>query len=87
MDSKECVKNEKTNEKIEQELRNVSRAIFSLESIIHEIDIGKMLKVPIEAPEIPSRSISELIKETPKMLKEIAERIKNLSSRLRGLIL
>ena len=87
MDSKECVKNEKTNERIEQELRNVSRAIDSLEDVITEIDNGAAPQLSNKDPESLTRSISELIKEMPKILEEIAEGIRNKSSKLKSLIL
>lgn len=87
MNGKECVKSEKTNERIEQELRNVSRAMDSLEDVITEIDNGAIPQPRNKDPESLTRSISELIKGMPKLLEEIAEGIRNKSSRLRDLVL
>ena len=87
MDKKECVKNEKTNERIEQELRNVSRAMDSLEDVITEIDNGAMTQLRNKDPESLTRSISELVKEIPKTLGEIADKIGAQADRLRKLLL
>ena len=87
MNGKECVKSEKINERIEQKLRNVSRAMDSLEDVITEIDNSAMTQLRNKDPESLTRSISELIKEMPKLLEEIAEGIRNKSSRLRDLVL
>ena len=77
---------ETSSGRIEQGFIDISMAINSLEDIITEIDNGNMQKVRKE-PEFTSRSISELVKETPKILGEIAEKITAQSSRLRDLLL
>ena len=81
-----CVK-ETSSRRIEQGFENVLRAIDSLCGVVTEIDSGNMPKVHGEEPEVPSRSISELVKETPEILGEIAEKISGQSSRLRDLLL
>ena len=81
-----CVK-ETSSRGIEQGFENVSRAIDSLCDVVTEIDSGNMPKPHGEEPEVPSRSISELVKETPKILVEIAEKIRDQSNRLRDLLL
>ena len=87
MDEKECVKDEKTNKRIEQELRNVSRTLDSLEDVIIEIDSGDVSQPDAKDQESLTRSISGLIKEMPKMLEEIAENVRSKTSRLRDLVL
>ena len=81
-------KNRETSSgRIEQGFIDLWMAINSLEDLITEIDNGNMPKVRKEPEIFTLSSISELVKETPKMLKEIAEKIRNQSNRLRSLIL
>ena len=78
---------ETSSRRIEQGFIDLWMAINSLEDLITEIDNGNMPKVRKEPEIFTLSSISELVKETPKMLKEIAERIRNQSGKLRDLIL
>ncbi len=85
MEEKTC--KEANNRRIEDGFLNVVKELDSLDSLLQEIETGSKNEDGIEKLITEARSISELIKETPKILGDIAEKIRNQSSKLRDLIL
>jgi len=76
-----------SNEKIEEGLTDVERALSSLEYILKQIENGNVPED--EKPQIEKTlpSISQLIKETPLILAEITKDIRSKTDRLESLVL
>ena len=76
-----------SNEKIEEGLTGVERALSSLEYILKQIENGNVPEDEKKQIKKTLPSISQLIKETPLILAEITKDIRSKTDRLESLVL